>query len=106
MAAEEPQNTPEPGRALVRQNTGGISFAAQEFAFGQRVGLTTSTTETAVIQKAIDALCQVPGDLTTILSTLFGAPTVPAAPFGYDPSVDWLVGISIQYSVVTFDLLL
>ncbi len=94
-----------PGKELAKTGTGGITFQAQEFAFGQRVGLRTDSTSTQAIQEAIDALAKVPGDLNSILQTLFGAPTAKQ-PFGYDPSVDWLVGISLTYSVLTFDVLL
>ena len=94
------------GTDLVRlgTNTGGITFAAEEFAFGQRIGVNTDSTSTSVIQTVIDQLSVVPGSIADILATLFG-PT-PATSFGYDPSADWIVGISLTYSVLTFDILL
>jgi hypothetical protein len=88
----------------LRTSTGGITFSAAEFAFGQRIGLKTDSTSTAVIQTAIDQLSVVPGSIADILGTLFGPN--PSPTFGYDPSADWLVGISLTYSVVTFDILL
>jgi hypothetical protein len=84
---------------------GGIEFVAQEFAFGQRIGVRTDTTATKVIQSTIDALAKVPGDLPSILATLFGG-SASSQPFGYDPSADWLIGISLNYNVVGFDVLL
>ena len=84
---------------------GGISFTTQKFAFGQRIGLRTDTTSTQAIMTALDSLTKVPGDLTSILGALFG-PTAPTATWGYDPAVQWLVGVEINYSIVSFDVLL
>ena len=84
---------------------GGISFTTQKFAFGQRIGLRTDTTSTQAILGALDSLTKVPGDLTSILGALFG-PTAPTATWGYDPAVQWLVGVEINYSIVSFDVLL
>jgi len=93
-------------RALAKTDTsGGMTFQSQEIVLGQRIGLRTDSSSTQVIQASIDALAKVPGDLTSILSTLFGGDAAKQ-PYGYDPSVDWLTGISLIYGVVTFDVLL
>jgi hypothetical protein len=88
--------------------SGGISFDTQKFAFGQRIGLKNVSSDTSVLEKVIDALTTVEGDLTSVLSTLFGGKTQAGAgpTYGYDPSAKWLAGLAITYGVLTLDILL
>jgi hypothetical protein len=93
------------GKDLV-SNTGGLSFQTQKLAFGQRIGLITDNTSTQAIVDAIASLTQVKGDITDVLSALFGSGGGPSASWCYDPSVEWLVGLEITYGVLNFDVLL
>src|SRR6266571_8858512 len=86
--------------------SGGISFETQKFAIGQRIGLTPVTDTSGAIEAAIDALTQVPGDLPSILDTLFGKKNGDSPAFGYDPSAKWLAGFEITYGVLTLAVLL
>jgi hypothetical protein len=87
--------------------SGGISFDTQKFAFGQRIGLKNVSSDTSVLEKVIDALTTVEGDLTSVLDTLFGGKTAAGGPtYGYDPSAKWLAGLAITYGVLTLDILL
>ncbi len=86
--------------------SGGISFATQKFAFGQRIGLKIDSSKTTAIEAAIDALTKVEGDISVILDTLFGAEAPSNPNFGFDPNSKWLAGVAITYGVLTFDVLL
>jgi hypothetical protein len=88
-------------------NSGGMSFDTQKFAFGQRIGLITDSTETSAIDDAITALTQVGGDLSSVLGALFGPNSdSPSAQFGYDRNAKWLAGLAIVYGVLTLEILL
>jgi hypothetical protein len=83
------------------------SFEIQKFAFGQRIGLQTDSSETSVIIDAIDALTLVENDLSSILAALFGTGSTGDKPkFGYDPSAKWLAGVEMTINVLSINILL
>ena len=76
--------------------SGGISFESQNFAFGQRIGVTTESTDTEVLKDALDALTTIPGGLTDVLDHLFGADAPSDPKVGYDASAKWLAGADLS----------
>jgi len=97
---------PEVSKQSPMSMGGGISFETQKFAIGQRIGL-QSGTDTQAIEAVIDALTQVPGDLLSILDTLFGDTVEGDGPtFGYDPSAKWLAGFDLSYGALRLAVLL
>lgn len=82
-----------------------ISFETQKFAVGQRIGLKPTDATSGAVEKAIEALSTVPGDLESILTALFDSKDSDP-PFHYDASVKWLAGFDITYGVLTLAVLL
>ncbi len=94
---------------LMKAEDGKSTFDIQKFAFGQRIGLQTDSSETSVIQAAIDALTLVDSTtLESVLTNLFGTGSTgdDKPKFGYDPSVTWLAGVEMTINVLSLDVLL